>query len=106
MDMLKTQLIAKGVVNEKEWREISQKMRIDFMQDNHFTELKQAELIQDRMNILRDVQEQVGRYYSEEWVRKNILQQTEEEIERMDKQIKDEIAAGKYKDPSKEDDMF
>jgi uncharacterized protein (DUF885 family) len=106
MDMLKTQLIAKGVVNEKEWKEISQKMRIDFMQDNHFTELKQAELIQDRMNILRDVQEHVGRYYSEEWVRKNILQQTEEEIERMDKQIKDEISAGKYKDPSKEDDMF
>mgnify|MGYP000173131854 CR=1 FL=1 len=106
MDMLKTQLIAKGVVNEKEWKEISQKMRIDFMQDNHFSELKQAELIQDRMNILRDVQEHVGRYYSEEWVRKNILQQTEEEIERMDKQIKDEISAGKYKDPSKEDDMF
>jgi len=106
MDMLKTQLIAKGVVNEKEWREISQKMRIDFMQDNHFTELKHAELLQDRMNILRDVQEQVGRYYSEEWVRKNILQQSEEEIERMDKQIKDEISAGKYKDPTKEDDMF
>jgi len=106
MDMLKTQLIAKGVVNEKEWREISQKMRIDFMQDNHFSELKQAELIQDRMNILRDVQDHVGRYYSEEWVRKNILQQTEEEIERMDKQIKDEISAGKYKDPSKEDGMF
>jgi len=105
-DMLKTQLIAKGIVNEKEWRELSQKMRIDFMQDNHFSELKQAELIQDRMSILRDVNEYVGRYYSEEWVRKNILQQTEQEIEQMDKQVKDEIAAGRYKDPSKQDDDF
>lgn len=106
-DILKTQLISKGIVNEKEWREISQSIRIDFMQDNHFYELKHAELIQDRMNMLRDVNDYVGRYYSEEWVRKNVLQQTEEEIEAMDKQIKDEISAGKYKDPSQEDDnMF
>jgi len=105
-DILKTQLIAKGVVNEKEWKDISQKMRVDFMRDNHFSELKQAELIQDRMNILRDVNDYVGRYYSEEWVRKNILQQTEQEIDEMDKQIKKEISAGKYKDPTKEDDSM
>jgi len=106
MDILKTQLISKGIVNENEWKEISQNIRIDFMQDTHFAELKQAELIQDRLNILRDLNDYVGRYYSEEWVRKNILQQSEDDIESMDKQIKKEIADGKYKDPSKEDSMF
>jgi len=106
MDILKTQLISKGIVNENEWKEISQNIRIDFMQDTHFAELKHAELVQDRLNILRDLNDYVGRYYSEEWVRKNILQQSEDDIESMNKQIKQEIADGKYKDPSKEDSMF
>ena len=106
MDMLKTQLIAKGIVNHKEWKEISQMISIDYVQDNHFTELKHAELVQDRLNILRDLNDYVGKYYSEEWVRKNILQQTDQDIEQMDKQIKKEISDGRYKDPTKEDDMF
>jgi archaellum component FlaC len=106
MDVLKTQLIAKGIVNHKEWKELSQKISIDYVQDNHFTELKHAELLQDRMNILRDVNDYIGRYYSEDWVRQNILQQTDQDIEQMDKQIDKEISAGKYKDPTKEDDMF
>jgi len=106
MDVLKTQLIAKGIVNHKEWKEISQKISIDYVQDNHFTELKHAELLQDRMGILRDLNDYIGRYYSEDWVRKNILQQTDQDIEQMDKQIKDEISSGRYKDPTKEDDMF
>jgi len=106
MDMLKTQLIAKGIVNHKEWKEISQMISIDYVQDNHFTELKHAELVQDRLNILRDLNDYVGKYYSEEWVRKNILQQTDQDIEQMNKQIKKEISDGRYKDPTKEDDMF
>ena len=107
MDILKTQLISKGVVNEKEWKDISQSIRIDFMQDNHFYELKHAELVQDRLNLMRDINDYVGRYFSEEWVRKNVLQQTEQEIDDMNKQIKDEISAGRYKDPTQEDDnMF
>ena len=103
MDILKTQLISKGIVNENEWKDISQSIRIDFMQDTHFAELKHAELVQDRLNILRDMNDYVGRYYSEQWVRKNILQQSDDEIDQMDKQIKKEISAGKYKDPSKDD---
>jgi hypothetical protein len=106
MDMLKTQLISKAVVNENEWKEISQDIRVDFMQDNHFYELKHAELVQDRLNLLRDMNDYVGRYYSEQWVRRNILQQTDEQITEMDKEIKKEISDGKYKDPTKQDDDF
>jgi len=103
MDILKTQLIAKGIVNLNEWKEISQDIRIDFMQDNHFYELKHAELVQDRLNLMRDMSDYVGRYFSEEWVRKNILQQTDDQIKEMDDQIKKEISDGRYPDPTKED---
>ena len=103
MDMLKTQLIAKGIITEKEWKEISQKISIDYVEDTHFTELKHAELMQDRLNLLRDINEYVGRYYSLEWVRKNILQQTEEDIDMMDKQIEEEIKNKKIEDPNAED---
>jgi len=103
MDMLKTQIIAKGIITEKEWREVSQQISIDFVKDTHFAELKEAELVQDRMNLLRDVNEYVGKYYSVEWVRKNVLQQTDQDIEEMDKQIEEEIKAGKIPDPNAED---
>lgn len=104
MDILKTQLISKGIVNETEWKDISQKMRVNFMQDNHFYELKHAELIRDRLNMMRDVGDYVGRYFSEEWVRKNVLHQTDEEIKSMGDQIKGEISDGRYPDPTKEDE--
>lgn len=104
MDILKTQLIAKGIITEEEWEEISQKMTISYVQDTHFSELKHAELMQDRLNLLRDMNDYVGRYYSLEWVRKNVLQQTDEDIEQMDKQIGEEIKDGKLPDPNKEED--
>jgi len=104
MDILKTQLIAKGIITEEEWEKISQKMTISYVQDTHFSELKHVELMQDRLNLLRDMNDYVGRYYSLEWVRKNVLQQTDEDIEQMDKQIGEEIKDGKLPDPSKEED--
>jgi len=101
MDMLKTQLIAKGIITTDDWKEISQQISIDYVQDTHFAELKQAELVQDRLNILRDVDQYVGKYFSQEWVRKNILQQTDQDIEEMDKQIDAEVSDGKIE---KDDD--
>jgi len=95
MDMLKTQLIAKGIITTDDWKEISQQISIDYIKDTHFAELKQAELVQDRLNILRDVDQYVGKYFSQEWVRKNILQQTDQDIEEMDKQIDAEVSDGK-----------
>ena len=88
IDILKTQLILKGVVTEEEWESIRSDISIDFLKDNHFSELKDAELIRERLATLREVDEYAGRYYSVEWIRKNILMQTDEEIEDIIAQIK------------------
>ena len=106
MDILKTQLVAKGIISLDEWSGIAQNIRVDYAQDNHFYELKHAELIQDRLGILRDLDEYVGKYYSKEWVQKNVLQQSEEEIEQIQKEIKQEIEAGAYPDPANDDSGF
>jgi len=88
MQLLKTQLILKGVVTEEEWETIRSDISVDFLKDNHFSELKDAELIRERLATLREVDEYAGRYYSVEWIRKNILMQTDEEIEDIIAQIK------------------
>lgn len=88
--LLEKQLLLKGVITKEEWKEIKNKIYYDFQEDNHFSELKEAEVLQNRINIIRDLDEFVGKYYSQEWVRKNVLFQTEEEIEEIDKQIEAE----------------
>jgi hypothetical protein len=103
MDLLKTQLILKGIVTEGEWKEISQDINIDFLKDTHFVELKESELLRERMSTLRELDEYVGKYYSIEWVRKNILMQTDDEIEMIDKQIKAEKEDGEEGDISIDD---
>ncbi len=90
IDILKTQLILKGVVTEEEWEDIRSDISVDFIQDNHFSELKDAELLRERLGTLREIDEYAGRYYSVEWIRKNVLMQTEEDIENIIKQIDDE----------------
>lgn len=103
MDLLKTQLILKGIITEGEWAEISQDINIDFLKDTHFTELKESELLRERMSTLRELDEYVGKYYSIEWVRKNILMQTDDEIEAIDNQIKAEKEQGGEDDISIDD---
>lgn len=88
--LLEKQLLLKGVITKEEWKEIKNKIYYDFQEDNHFSELKEAEVLQNRINIIRDMEEFVGKYYSQEWVRKNVLYQTDEEIEEIDKQIEAE----------------
>ena len=90
IDILKTQLILKGVVTEEEWEDIRSDISVDFIKDNHFSELKDAELLRERLGTLREIDEYAGRYYSVEWIRKNVLMQTEEDIEDIIKQIDDE----------------
>lgn len=87
---LEKQLILKGVISPEEWPEIQQNLRYNFMQDNHFEELKMSEVLQSRLQLLREVDEYTGRYYSKEWVRKNVLYMTEDEIENIKKQIEKE----------------
>jgi len=90
IDLLKTQLILKGIVTEEEWKEFSQDIAVDYIKDTHFSELKDSEILRERLGTLREMDEYVGKYYSAEWVRKNVLMQTEEDIEEIDKQIEAE----------------
>ena len=92
-DLLRVQLILKKVCTEEEWAEFKESIWYDFKKDNNFTELKEAELMTNRITLLQFVDPYVGRYYSEEWVRKNILRQTDEDIEEIDEQIKSEQSA-------------
>lgn len=98
LDALKTQLQLKGIVSETDWNDIVQDIRVDFKQDNHFFELMQIEILKDRLDILRDLQDQVGKYYSIDWLRRNVLQQSDEEVKLMDKQIAIEKENGLYPD--------
>ena len=103
-DLLKTQCVLKGIMTAEDWEEMKEDIIFDFNDDNHFFELKDAELLESRINQLNAVTEYVGTYYSIEWVRKNILKQTQEEMKQIDKQIEDEKNAGQV-DPNAGRDM-
>jgi hypothetical protein len=86
-DALRVQLIAKGIIRPDEWDDFAYNIRIDYQRDNHFTELKNAEIMNNRVATLQNVDPFVGKYYSTAWVRKSVLMQTEEEIKVMDKEM-------------------
>ena len=86
-DLLESQLALKGVITRGEWKEMKQDIYYDFQEDNHFTELKETEIMQGRLQILGEVDNFVGKYFSEDWIRKNVLRMTEEEIKDEQKQI-------------------
>ena len=102
--MLRTQLILKGVIAEDEWPMIKELLQFNFMQDGHFTELKNAEILQNRVDILGQIESYVGTYFSKEYVKKNVLRMSDEEIEEIDKQIKDE--SGSEMGAPEDDGMF
>jgi hypothetical protein len=91
--LLEKQLILKGILDPEEWKEVQNKIRYDFMKDNYFEELKSAEILREKMSTLREVEEQIGKYFSREWVVKNVLFMTDEEWKEMEKQIKKEREA-------------
>jgi hypothetical protein len=93
-DILKTQLVLKGVITIEDWDLIKEHVVYDFNDDNHFFELKDAELLKERIDQLTTVSEYIGTYFSVEWVRKNVLKQTDETIEEIDKQIATEKSVG------------
>jgi hypothetical protein len=104
-EILERNLILKKVMQPAEWDQIKNKIRYDFKQDNHFDELKEAEIFQNRAQVANEVDQFVGRYYSNEWIRKNILQQSEDDMEEIDKQIQDEKGDEQY-EPPEEDEGF
>jgi hypothetical protein len=91
-DLLRIQLILKKVCTDEEWRDFKEEIYYDWKKDNNFNELKEAELLTSRLSLLQLVDPYVGRYYSIEWVKKNVLQHEDEEIEEIQKQIDQELA--------------
>jgi len=88
--ILEKQVVLKGIMTPEEFKEIRNAIRYDFMQDNYFNELKEAEILRERMATLRDVEDHVGVYYSREWVIRNILQLSEDDSEEMKTQMEAE----------------
>jgi hypothetical protein len=90
--ILKKQLILKGVITEQDWDSWKGFITIDFQRDNHFTELKDAELLQNRLQTLDQVSQYVGEYFSREWAMKNVMMMSDEDIEEMKQQVEGENA--------------
>jgi len=93
-DVLKTQLVLKGIITIEDWVKIKEHIQYTFLKDGYFAELKNAEIIRERIGLANEVSPYVGKYYSVEYIRKNILQQTDEDIIEIDSQIADEIKQG------------
>jgi len=92
--MLEKQLVLKQIVSIEDWNNIKQNVKYQFSKDNYFTELKDGEILDNRINILRNMQDYAGKYYSHEWIRKNVLQQSDDDIDKMDKEIDEERESG------------
>ena len=98
-DMLKTQLLLKNVITPEDWEIMSEHIQYDFLYDNHFSELKEAELMNERLSLAATAEPYVGKYYSQDYVRRKILRQTDMEIIEQDKLIEKEIKDGVILDP-------
>ena len=90
MQTLKTQLLLKGVITPKDWDVWKEAIAFDYIEDNYFSELKEAEIVRERFELIASVDEYVGKYISNEWVRKTILRQTDDDILALDKQMEGE----------------
>ena len=99
-DILHTQLVLKAVIAEEDWHTVKDHLQYDFLQDGHFAELKNAEMLMERLRLADQMRDYIGKYYSIEYVRKHVLKQNEREIEDIDKQIKNEVDDGIIAEPS------
>ena len=95
--VLKTQLLLKNIVTKEEWDELKENIKINFLRDNHFTEFKESEIIRERLNTLREIEEYSGKYFSKKWIQKNVLRQSEDDIAEIKTEIEEEL-----KDPNED----
>ena len=93
-DILKTQLVLKGVMTIEDWSNIKEHIQYSFLKDGYFAELKNAEIMRERINLAEQISPHVGKYFSVEYIRKNVLSQTDEDIAEIDRQIANEIKTG------------
>ena len=94
LDLLKTQLILKNIVTPEDWEKMSEHIQFDYLYDNHFAELKETELMNERLNLMVAIEPYIGTYYSRDYVKRKILRQTDEEIEEMAEEMEEENATG------------
>jgi hypothetical protein len=98
--VLEKQLVLKGILTPEEFNEIRNQIRYEFVKDNYFEELKEAEILRERLTTLRDVAEYTGKYFSHQWIVKNVLQMSDEKAREMEEEIEQERAAGAFDDDS------
>ena len=101
--VLKKQLILKGICTEEDWEQWKNDITVDYIRDNHFTELRDLDVLKERIQTLDMIQNYVGDYYSKEWVQKNILMLSDEDIEKMKKEIDGEEAEAPDEEPEQQD---
>ena len=94
LDLLKTQLVLKNIVTPEDWEKMREHIQFDYLYDNHFAELKDHELMSERLNIMVAIEPYIGTYYSRDHVKRKILRQTDEEIEEMKQEMEEENASG------------
>ena len=99
-DTLKTQLILKSVITPEDWDDMKEHIQYDYLYDNHFTELKNLEMMTEKLNVIAAMDPYVGKYFSTQYIRSEILGQTEIQIEEMDVQMADDIENGRAIDPA------
>jgi len=100
--ILKKQLILKGVCTEEDWENWKNDITLDFIRDNHFTELRDMEILRERVQALDMVQNYVGEYYSKEWVQRNVLMLSDEDIKDMKKEIEGENEEAPEEEPQQQ----
>ncbi|QPB08229.1 portal protein [Synechococcus phage S-H9-1] len=99
-DILKTQLILKGIISPEDWDDMKEHIQYDYLFDNHFNELKKIEMMNQRMMTVTQMDPFVGKYFSVDYVRREILGQTDKDVKEIDKQMKSDIASGLAIDPA------
>jgi len=102
MNILKKQLLLKGIITEDDWESWKMDIVVDYITDNYFAELKNSEMLRERVNMLREVEPYLGNFYSKDWVRKNILMFTEDDIKSMNDQMEDEKKSGEIEEPEED----
>ena len=98
-DILKSQLVLKGIITIEDWQKLKEHIQYDYLKDGYFAELKNAELLRERINLANEVSPYIGKYYSVEYIRKNVLRQSDEDIIDIDSQIRNEIKQGIIANP-------
>jgi len=105
-DLLKTQLILKNIISQEEWEDIKYELNVIYNENSYYNEIQDSEVLRDRISMITDMDNigLIGKYWSHEWIRKNILKMNDEEISQIDDEIKKELKVAQYNEPEEPDD--